>query len=64
MGRDLGGTGGDGPPKFEMGDGPWIRPQNISRSSVIGCVGKYEGGIFWVKLEVIREGKGHNMKSI
>jgi len=33
---------GDGPPKFEVGDSLCIRPPNISRSSVIGCVRKYE----------------------
>ena len=43
MGGDLAGPGGTGsPPKFEMGDGPCIRPPNIWRSSVIGCVQKYE----------------------
>jgi len=38
------GTGGTAP-KFEVGDGPCIRPPNIWRSSdcsVIGNVGKYE----------------------
>jgi len=30
------------PPKFEVGDGPCIRPPNIWRSSVIGSVEKYE----------------------
>ena len=39
MGGDLGGTV---PLKFEVGDGPCIRPPNISRSSVMGCAGKYE----------------------
>src|SRR6218665_3909425 len=37
MGGDLGGRS---PPKFEMGAGLCIRPPNISRSSVIGCVSK------------------------
>jgi len=27
-------------PKLEVGDGPCIRPTNISRSSAIGCVAK------------------------
>ena len=35
-------TGGDGPKKFEVGDGPCIRPPNILRSSVAGCARKYE----------------------
>ena len=41
-GRRLRGDCGDGTPKFEVGDGPCIRPPNISRSRVIGCVAKYE----------------------
>ena len=40
-GGNLGGLG-DGPPKFEVGDGPCIRPPNILRSSVVGCARKYE----------------------
>ena len=40
MGGDLRGERGNGPPKFEVGDSPCIRPPNISRSSVIGCVAK------------------------
>ena|SRR6218665_116471 len=35
-------TGGTVPPKFEVGDGPCIRPPNILRSSVVGCARKYE----------------------
>jgi len=42
MGGDLGGTGGWSPSNFEVGDGPCIRPPNISRSGVTGCVAKYE----------------------
>jgi len=42
MGGDLGGVRGTVPTKFEVGDGPCIRPPNISKSSVIGCVSKYE----------------------
>jgi len=42
MGRDLGEDWGTVPPKFEVGDDPCIRPPNISRSSVIGGVEKYE----------------------
>jgi len=38
MGGDLGETGGTVPPKFEVGDGPCIRPPNISKSNFIGCV--------------------------
>ena len=41
MGGDLGRLG-DGPLKFEVGDGPCIRPPNILRSSVVGCARKYE----------------------
>jgi len=37
MGGDLDGTGGTVLPKFEVGDGPRIRPTNILRSAV-GCV--------------------------
>ena len=33
-------TGGR-PPKFEVGDGPCIRPPNILRNSVFGCSRKY-----------------------
>ena len=40
-GRRLRENWGDGPPKFEMGDGPCIR-LNILRSTVIGCEAKYE----------------------
>src|SRR6218665_430241 len=36
-GGDLGGLG-DGPPKFEVGEGPCIR----SPSSAVGCARKYE----------------------
>jgi len=32
----------DGPHKLEVGDSPCIRPPNISRSSVVRCVRKYE----------------------
>src|SRR6218665_2644008 len=35
-GRNLGGTGGTAPPKFEVGGRPCIRPPNILRSSVVG----------------------------
>jgi len=43
MGGDLGETGGRCPPQKNWGgDGPCIRPPNISRSSVIGCMAKYE----------------------
>src|SRR6218665_1636410 len=43
MGGDLGGTEGTVTPNFEVGDGPCIRPPNISRSIVVGgCVRKYE----------------------
>src|SRR6218665_4073169 len=33
---------GDGPPKFEVGDGQCIPPPHILRSSVVGCPRKYE----------------------
>src|SRR6218665_1415105 len=66
-GRKPRGTGGTVPPKFEVGDGPCIRPPNISRSSVIGCVLKYERGkkrcheiIFCSEIEVFRKEKDHN----
>ena len=39
MGAD---TGRTVPRKFEVGDGPCIRPPNILRSTVIGCDAKYE----------------------
>ena len=41
-GGDLEGDWGDGPPKFEVGDGPCIGPPNIQRSSVVRCVRKDE----------------------
>ena len=48
MGGDIRGLG-DGPPKFEVGDGSCLRPPifcevlfNISRSAVIGCEAKYK----------------------
>jgi len=41
-GGDLGGTGGTVPLKFEVGDGPFIRPPNILSSSVVRCARKYE----------------------
>src|SRR6218665_3084438 len=59
-GGNLGETEGRSPPKFEVGDGPCIRPPNILRSSVVGCARKYEKskkGVF-----VVRKGsctKGH-----
>jgi len=65
MGGDLWGLG-DGPPKFEVGYGPCIRSPNISLSSVIGCVTKYEltkkrchEGLFCSEVEVFRQEKGH-----
>jgi len=63
MGGDLGGTGGRSP-KIWGGDGPCIRPSNILRSTVIGCVEKYEltkkrcqGGIFLSEIEVFGQEK-------
>src|SRR6218665_1110898 len=41
-GRRLWGDWGTVPKKFEVGDGPCIRPPNILRNSVVGCVRKYE----------------------
>ena len=42
MGGDIG-EQGDGSPKiWGGGDRPGIRPPNISRSSVTGCVWKYK----------------------
>jgi len=40
--RPRGELGETVPPKFEVGDGPIIRPSNILRSSVVGCARKYE----------------------
>jgi len=40
-------TWGTVPPKFEVGDGPCIGPPNILRSSVVGCVWKYEQSEKW-----------------
>jgi len=43
LGGDLGGQRERSPKKkLRWGDGPCIRTPNISRSSVIGCVAKYE----------------------
>ena len=60
MSGDLGGTWRTVPPKFEVGDDPCIRLPNILRSSVIGCVWKYElskerchEGIFCSEIERI-----------
>jgi len=39
---DLGRTGGTVPPKFEVGDGPCIRPPNILTHIVIGCEAEHE----------------------
>ena len=65
-GRRLSGTEGDGPPKFEVGDGPCICAPNISRSTVIGCEAKYEltkkrsrGGILYSEIDVFGQEKGH-----
>src|SRR6218665_991405 len=41
-GGDLGDWGTVPQKKFEVGDGPCIRPPNILRSSVVGCALKYE----------------------
>ena len=67
LGGDLGGTGGT-PPKFEVGDGPCIRPPNILRSTIMGSEAKYEltkkrcqGGIFLSEIEVFGQEKGVNM---
>ena len=42
--RPRGGLGGRSPKKFQVGDGPCIRPPNVFRSSVVGCARKYEQG--------------------
>ena len=43
MGGDFNRGTGDGPSQnLRWGDGPCIRPPDILRSSVIGCVAKYE----------------------
>ena len=60
MGGDLGELGGRSPKKYEMGDCPYIRPSNILRSSVVGCVRKYElskRGVFY-EIEVFVVNKG------
>src|SRR6218665_2726186 len=52
QGRRPRGDWGDGPPQnLRWGDGPCIRPPNISRSSVVGCAQKYEKS----KKSVIKE---------
>ena len=43
---------GDGPPKFEVGDGPCIGPPNIFRSSVVGWARKFEQS---KKIGVVKE---------
>src|SRR6218665_3117001 len=64
MGGDLGGLGGRPPKKFEVGDGPCIRPLQFLRSTVMGCEAKYEltkrcqGGIFLSEIEVFCQEKG------
>src|SRR6218665_116306 len=72
-GGDLGGLGGRSPSKFEVGDGPCIRPggrpmhpsPNILRSSVVGCARRYEQskkgchiGIFFYEIVVFLVRKG------
>ena len=47
QGRKHRGTGGTVPPKFEVGDGPCIRPPNILRSSVVGCARKHKKSKQW-----------------
>jgi len=42
MGEDYKGVLEEGPPKFEVGDGPCLRPPKILRSTVIGCEAKHE----------------------
>ena len=57
----------DGPPNLRFGGGrPMYPSPNISRSSVIGCVTKYEVTIieelfliFCSEIEVFRQEKGH-----
>src|SRR6218665_3862265 len=47
--------------KFEVGDGPCIRPPNILRSTVIGCEAstkRCQGGIFLSEIEVYGQEKG------
>ena len=49
QGRRPVGTGGDGPPKFEVGGTAHALhgPPNILRSSVVGCVRKDEQSKKW-----------------
>ena len=61
------GTGGRSPfKKFEVGDGPCIRPPNSSRSSVFVCAAKYEltkqrchEGIVCSEVEPFWQEEGH-----
>ena len=69
--RRLTGIGRTVPQKFEVGDGPCIRPPNISRSSVIGCVWKYQLGkngvmedFFCSELDFFRKEKDHNVSQV
>ena len=65
--RRLRGDWGDAPQKIRGGgDGQCIRSPNILRSSVIGCVSKYEPtkkrcheGMFCSEIEVFWQEKGH-----
>ena len=41
-GGDLGETGGRSSQNLRWGNGPYIRPPNILRSSVVGCARKCE----------------------
>ena len=66
MRGDLGGTGGTPPKnKFEVEDGPCIRPPNTLRSSVIGSVAKnelsFKKGVkedMFSEIDAFRKGKG------
>jgi len=56
---------GEGPPKFEVGNGPCIRPPNILRPTVIGFEATREltkktssGGILGCEIGVPGEEKG------
>ena len=65
VGGDLGGLGEGPPQNLRSGGRPMYPPPNISRSSVIGCVWKYElskkkcdDGIFCSEIEIFLVKKG------
>ena len=64
MGGDLGGLGGRSPQNLRWGTAHAFAPFNILRSSVIGCVRKYEVSKKGVTKDFFRNRalrKGHNV---